>query len=597
VSGIVLDSVSPATTISNQATVTYTSLDGPQAGERDGSDGETGDLNNYARSALAPDIVTVGILEIEKLADRTTATIGEVVTYTVNVTVGEGTTNNVVLSDTLPTGVQFVAGSSQIISNPAGMTITGFDPDSVNQTLTIVNPGVNDRPDVVDSASFSISYDVVVLNVLSNQDFTVLTNSVVATADDLPGDTSDTSVTVREPTLAITKSADAIAPVDAGDSIVYTITITNTSGQTAYEVTLTDPIDPNLTVPVGVISDANVTASGGATVSSGAFEFVDLGGGTFFLQTTAGADIDIPDGGTVELVYTAVVRPDVVVATTIENRANIRWSSLDGGLRGDDPGTLTERTGSDVTDPAPESLDPTSPAGPLNNYALSSPATFTVIADLSVLKEVADTSLGGDDGVVTIGEIVTYRMTVTAPEGIAPELRIQDIIPVGMAYVPDSIQLETTGFAGTVSAPSATPLTGTTFQDGTGVEFVFAQITVDDDNDPDNNTFSFTYQTVVLDVATNNGLGASPTELANTATHNNGGVDPDFAFSAGGTSVTVIEPELVIEKNASIASGDAGDLVIYTITVEHTDGSNSTAYDLLVTDILPASFLPPASLP
>jgi large repetitive protein len=103
VSGIVLVSVSPATTISNQATVTYTSLDGPQVGERDGSDGETGDLNNYARSALAPDIVTVGILEIEKSADWTTATIGEVVTYTVNITVGEGTTNNVVLSDTLPT--------------------------------------------------------------------------------------------------------------------------------------------------------------------------------------------------------------------------------------------------------------------------------------------------------------------------------------------------------------------------------------------------------------------------------------------------------------------------------------------------------------
>src|SRR5690606_21823261 len=129
--------------------------------------------------------------------------------------------------------------------------------------------------------------------------------------------------------------------------------------------------------------------------------------------------------------------------------------SLEGSLRGDDPGTLTERTGSDVTDPAPESLDPTSPAGPLNNYALSSPATFTVIADLSVLKEVVDTSLGGNDGVVTIGEIVTYRMTVTAPEGLAPELRIRDSIPVGMAYVPGSIQLETSGFAGTVGAPSA----------------------------------------------------------------------------------------------------------------------------------------------
>jgi large repetitive protein len=54
----------------------------------------------------------------------------------------------------------------------------------------------------------------------------------------------------------------------------------------------------------------------------------------------------------------------------------------------------------------------------------------------------------------------------------------------------------------------------------------------------------------------------------------------------------VIEPELVIEKNASAGAGDAGDPITFTITVGHTSESNSAAYDLLITDTLPVEFIP-----
>jgi uncharacterized repeat protein (TIGR01451 family) len=51
-----------------------------------------------------------------------------VVTYTVTVTIAEGTTT-VTLDDTLPANLSFVAGSA-ILTTPAGWTITGFNANS-----------------------------------------------------------------------------------------------------------------------------------------------------------------------------------------------------------------------------------------------------------------------------------------------------------------------------------------------------------------------------------------------------------------------------------------------------------------------------------
>jgi large repetitive protein len=332
-------------------------------------------------------------------ADRTTATIGEVVTYTVNVTVGEGTTNNVVLSDTLPTGVQFVAGSSQIISNPAGMTITGFDPDSVNQTLTIVNPGVNDRPDVVDSASFSISYDVVVLNVPSNQDFTILTNSVVATADDLPGEISDVSVTVTEPVLRIGKSVSDESP-RLGEVVTYQISISHAGESTAdaFDLVIFDVLPPNLTLD---LTSVTVTSSVGATGLENSSSL-----------NTFGFTVDrLEVGGTLTITYDALVTSDIgQYGSDNTNAANLTWTSRPG----EDP---NERTGD----------------GGFNDYFDGTDVTVTIVGpDLSVTKDNGET-------VLEPGEQYTYTILVSNTDGpfsvTATNVIVVDDVPLGLTII------------------------------------------------------------------------------------------------------------------------------------------------------------------
>jgi uncharacterized repeat protein (TIGR01451 family)/fimbrial isopeptide formation D2 family protein len=248
-----------------------------------------------------------------------------------------------------------------------------------------------------------------------------------------------------------------------------------------------------------------------------------------------------------------------------------------------------ERTGADVADTAPTTINQALTTGALNNYALSSTIVNNAVNNATVAKSVVTTSQGGADGLGTPGELITYRLTVTLPEGVVPDLRIQDAIPSGMAYITGSLTLDTTGFVGSVVAPAVSGIGGATFIDGRDVLFDFASTTVTDDNITTNNTFSFTYQAVVLDVVSNDGITPGTTTLTNTATHNNG-AGGTFSFAGGSAAIAVVEPQLSVTKTRSVATGDAGDPVSYTITVAHAAGSLSGAFDLNLTDTLPAGF-------
>ncbi|TVQ01580.1 MAG: isopeptide-forming domain-containing fimbrial protein, partial [Planctomycetaceae bacterium] len=483
--------------------------------------------------------------------------IGEQVTFDVLVTLPEGITQSFRVIDNVPVGLRI--DSLEIVTLATNSDLLSADFNGVfGATPTLGAPVIGGAPLVLDFGDVSLPGDndaannqfvvrltATVINVLSNQQNVSLTNTaeLVFLDPDGPGNlgpaadvtivdanpANDPTVTVREPLLTVTKGAAFDPPVQGGTEVTFTLVISNSSGQTAYDVTLSDPISPDFDVTAGVIPDSVVTVSGGATVSSGAFEFFDTGGGVFVLRSTLGAEINIPTGGSVQLQGVVNVREDIPVATEIENTANVRWSSLPDGLVGDDPGTLDERTGGDVPDTAPESLDPTSPDGPLNNYALSSGSVITLVSSVDAVKSFVESELNGASGPVVIGDVVTYQIRVQMPEAVAPELIIRDVLPVGMAFVPDSIVLDRSGFNGIVSAPTANPLVGTEFGNGTGIEFVFAEIEAFVDNNPLTNFFTFTYQTVVLDVGTTVGTGANPTVLTNTATHNNGGADPSFS--------------------------------------------------------------------
>ena len=283
ISGQATNSVGPGDTITNTATVTYTSInDAPgtpsTADERNGSGlPDPNALNNYFDSATS--VITVpGLLDVEKsIVDPPDArvTIGQELTYHIEVSLIEGTTQNVTLVDNLPAGTVFVPGSVVVPTVPGvvfGTQTETYNP--VANTLTIswdsvTIPGSTNSGGelALDTGSFALEYNVRVLNVAANQLGTPLPNTVTATAEAGLTDTDNAQAVIIEPVLEITKTTPA-TNIEARDTVTYTITVQHTSASTAnaYDLEIIDtlPIQlQNASVISAFVGSSNVTGSFG----------------------------------------------------------------------------------------------------------------------------------------------------------------------------------------------------------------------------------------------------------------------------------------------------------------------------------------------
>ena len=115
-------------TLSNTATIDWTSL--PEDGdlyERTRPQA-AGDPNDYIRSATAAVTVAGTIDKVNP--DPSSYTIGDEVQYYILVTLPEGNTNNLNVTDDLPAGMQYVAGShalyTTVASDPSGLLTGNF---------------------------------------------------------------------------------------------------------------------------------------------------------------------------------------------------------------------------------------------------------------------------------------------------------------------------------------------------------------------------------------------------------------------------------------------------------------------------------------
>jgi fimbrial isopeptide formation D2 family protein/uncharacterized repeat protein (TIGR01451 family) len=558
--------------------------------------------------------------------------VGEAVLYDLLVTLPEGTTNDLRVVDAVPDGMRFdpsfngvgyqiitTAGGllTQNFSNPAAvasptLTVSGtgtLGDDGVDALFTFGNVTVDDDNNPNNNA-FIIRVRLIVTNTTANQSGATRANGGAlryndgySGADVTLRDPTEPQVTVVEPTPSILKSVSGAA-ADAGDPITYTIRLENSaprSEMTAYDVVISDTIAPELINPTIVAVSAT-----GAPVSIADFEIVTVGPDRI-LRTTA--PITLPLGSTVIITFTGELTSAVTTDQIITNRASMFWSSTPGA-------NPDERNGNGV--PNPPECDTTCnlDGSQLNNYGLVSSVTTTAIAPVVVSKSVIEGVAPSTSGTnVTIGEIVTYRLAVSLPEGVTSGLVITDTLPAGMAYLPGSATLVTgtlaTGDpalsgghpagAGTLAFngvfsdttdPAVTPIGDPQFLNGTDVRFTFDQITLPGDNDTRNNTFFIRYQAVVLDVPGNTGLNGSQTTLTNSGQFDVPSTPQppvDLLIDPNGATVTVVEPELAIAKSVAPTSGDAGDPVTYTITLSHTARSLADAFDVAITDALPAT--------
>ena len=316
-----------------------------------------------------------------------------------------------------------------------------------------------------------------------------------------------------------------------------------------------------------------------------------LSGISFDMLTSAARTITITINGTLAL----AVRPN----ESISNTAQARFTSIDG-----DPGTIssynvnsTERTGADGLG-----------AG-LNNYATNAAAALTTFP-LTTVKSLATSSETSTSGnAVAIGEIVRYRVTTRLAESTATSYQLFDSLPTGLRMLKDGTALvalvsngggitsstlsgaglAVTGNESTLASitptfvlPSAA-ITPATFTSGTDPTFSLGTL-INSDSDADQEFVVLEFNVLVENIAANQ----SNTTLSDQARAQLSGI-LNGAYSAA-VGVVIAEPSITnLAKTANPTTGDGGDTISYRVTYSNPATANvTTAFDLLLTDVLPA---------
>ena len=506
---------------------------------------------------------------------------GDLVQYRLTMEIPSGDTNNIIFGDFLPLPVfdaSTINTSVDLGPNPnfelgpldtLGLTPTSITIDAANNAVKIA------WPDISTASPQVLQLDLFVE--ISNEPFADnlnLSNLFQAETDNTPID-SDIELTidfinVRAPELSIEKEVDgASSGFMVGDSVNYDIVITNDSVAEAYDVIVTD------TVPDGLVNCSLDSVVGGSGVV-GDSPF-DADG---FLFTSFAAPTNNALDGLASAVLNVSCDIDISVSPgqSISNEASVGWTSSPGNTRFPD-----------ITDDAVIAIE---------NFGAPTKVVLTTSE--------AATGVSGSRHELVTGEVVRFRMWVPIPEGSITNVLLRDFIPPGLEFLNDG-----TAMIGFVS-DAAGAITATDFAQadcnaGTLEQFgLIADITPDcelpafaetfgsgDDmrlniGDVVNSELDANAEYIVIELN-----AVSLGDQTNNRNRNNSfrmdTDDGDSPITAAG--VKFVFPELELTKTASPSDVDAGDIVTYTVTLEHGEDSLADAFDIRFVDVLDDTFL------
>lgn len=530
---------------------------GSGTGERTGSGVGENDFNGSDSAT-----VTSGSPTLVKSGDTNLAIL-DTTTMTVTVDVPVGTTNNFVITDNLPSGLRY--NGTLNVNIPVDITTSltpaapaaGTDPLVLNFG-TITNNAASAR-------QISVTYQVQPENILANQNGTSLQNTATLTYQNVTTPPSDTAtITVVEANLEVAKTITAgAAGSDAGDTVSYQVTVTNTgSTATAYRVDFADLLPAHLLgAPDGTgsgtfFTNIAVDNDGGSVVKNAGGAL--LAGDASFTTTNNADDtlifplFDIPPGSVLTITYDAILSNSAVAGETLTSTASVAYNSLAAG---------GGRDGSDGSD------DDT--AGVLNNYNESDSVDLTVDSAVAIQKSLNTVHADND---FTIGDLITFDIRVDVIEGIKNAVVLTDNLPSGLDFegpvrVVAGPQISFSGAGTAVEAPAGT------------LTIDMGNITNTADGNNSNDFFIVEVDARVLDIVANN----DGDTLTNAASLNSdvGPAGPDSQ------AVDLVEPNLSVTIVADDDTPSLGDLVTYTVTVTHS-ASNSDAFDVLLINPIPA---------
>ncbi len=552
---------------------------------------------------------------------NTEAVVGELVTYRTTITIPEGTMPSAVLKDLLDPGLAFVGFTkitpsggvtSSTISNVSDLnTKATIDPNGTGFTLDLGNlvntNAVNGTPETI-----VIEYQAVVLNTAANQSTAKESGPQVNNAASLNWGTNPTpatplsanaaNVTIIEPQLQIIKDVAVDGSGDTGnggDEVVYTITIKHTANSEAdaYEVNLTDVLPTQFITGVGAIAITSDSTGSGLTAADFQIAGGNAGsGGT--LQLVAGKTLNIPEGKEIVLKVTGKVSDAAVLGQTFDSPAQITWTSLAGTATNLSNHTATgdeERNGT----------------GNLNHYFAEDNAPATIENLSAVSKTLTNTSVGNDaSNTVTVGEILTYTVTITVPEGTTPDLKLLDTLDAGLAFVDVVSITPSNGVASSAGAfaPGMGVISNASPADidkGRVLTVNLGNVTNSNSSENTAETIAITYRAVVLNASlVNDGTTHDNTAAVSWTANGN---TSSLTVKAG--AVTVSEPKLALELQVLDLSGNPvenirgnqGDTVTVRVTIASngSDAFEANAFNLAFSNSLPTgmTFVPGSITP
>ena len=297
-------------------------------------------------------------LTLTKTDSPDPVTAGSTLTYTLSVTNnGPDDATDVTLTDTLPAGVTFDSATpDQGTCNEAGGIVTC------------------DLGTIANGASVDVTIEVTV----DSSTINILTNMAEVEGNEIdPDDTNnsaseDTNVNT-EADLSVAKTDDP-DPVIAGNSLTYTVTVTNNGPSDATGVELTDTLPAGVTFALGTPDQGTCNEAGGIVTC-------DLG------TIVNGASVDV----------TIEVTVDSSTINTLTNNASVTTTIIDPNAA---------------------------------NNTVDEDTTVTTEADLSVAKtDDFDPVIAGDT-------TLNYTVTVTnnGPSD-ATGVELTDTLPGGVTFV------------------------------------------------------------------------------------------------------------------------------------------------------------------
>ncbi|MEI7527934.1 MAG: isopeptide-forming domain-containing fimbrial protein [Elusimicrobiota bacterium] len=551
----------PQQTVVNRSSVTWTSLAGAAAGERTGAGG----VDDYSAADQTPVSTFVpGPVHVEKAVKAPGGLIyavGELVTYRIAFTFGQGTVNGVHLLDALPAGLSYRSaavsavnaqraggGAAALVSGPSLGATGSLDFSLGDLQSTGANPLVH------------MDVTARVQDIASNVSGQTLTNSVQAQILTSTGGTVSVSplnplpvITVSEPLLTSGKTLRAGQPaiVNAGEAVAYRMTVANTGTGAAYNLRLRDTLPAGMRQAAPAVSTA--TLNGETVTITPSYD-----AGTGVIQwSLADAQFVSASTGSLVIDYAAQVDANEGGGLTLTNSANVTQYYSKSGA------DLIQR----------------------RKYAAtaSSAATVTTPAPTDIAKSVSVST-------AVIGDTVVYTLRVPAtPVNVALyNLHMQDIIPAGLSVT----GISDNGYALAPGSCGNINVMNNIF--GNNIDLTYSCL-------PPNAQAVIIVTGTVSDITGNQAGTVFSNGASFTWTKSAGGaVQP--AISTAGIVTTLLEPALAIDKTlVSVSTADAaqglqaGDKVRYHIKVVNAAGANvSAAHDLVIRDYADQNLTLPA---